>query len=41
MRRTQATLAALLAAATCSLTIAPAVAGRNQGVPVQGYVIAY
>jgi hypothetical protein len=41
MRRTQATIAALLAAAACSLTIASAVAGRSQGAPVQGYVIAY
>jgi hypothetical protein len=40
MRRTQATLPALLAAAACCLTLGTALAGR-EGAPVQGYVIAY
>jgi len=41
MRRTQATLALLLAAAAGSLSIGTALAGRTATGPVQGYVIAY
>jgi hypothetical protein len=41
MRRTQAILPVLLAAAACSLTFGPALAGRNVSGPIQGYVVAY